>query len=60
MIGGAPFFQSHLETALLAAGIELVYAFSRRPNFSRPACGRPVSTEKCGRDPAAPGSRRCS
>lgn len=30
MIGGAPYFMSHLELALKSAGITPVYAFSRR------------------------------
>ena len=30
MIGGAPFFQSHLENALLARGIGFCYALSER------------------------------
>ena len=30
MIGGAPFFQSHLENALLAQGVGFCYALSER------------------------------
>jgi len=36
MIGGAPYFMAPLERALMAAGIEPVYAFSRRESEDQP------------------------
>jgi hypothetical protein len=36
MIGGAPFFMRPLEEALLADGVEPVYAFSRRESADQP------------------------
>ncbi len=36
MVGGAPFFMRHLEDALHARGIEVVYAFSKRESVDVP------------------------
>lgn len=46
MIGGAPYFMTHLETALKARRLTPLYAFSKRESIEDPVTGQKTSVFK--------------